>query len=160
MKNIIFIITFITFITSSCSKRSIVLTEDTLPEDIFFLESELKPYTGKCTIYYINTEIIKDVICFKNGILNGEHKSYYKNGQLKRQGSYVNGNLNGKWIGYEIDGRKIYEVEYKNDTLVGRFFTWYSTGVIREKGSFRNNRKVDEWVLYDEAGMIISKTIL
>jgi antitoxin component YwqK of YwqJK toxin-antitoxin module len=160
MKNIIYILIAITFSTSSCSKRNIVLTENNIPEDIFYLENDLKPYTGKCTIYYQGTESVKEIMNFKNGILNGLHISYYKNGQIKRTGSYENGYLDGKWTSYDPSGKKIYEVEYKNDTLIGRFISWYSTGVIREKGVYKDNQKVGEWLSYDESGMIVKKVLL
>jgi antitoxin component YwqK of YwqJK toxin-antitoxin module len=160
MKNISYILILLALLTTSCSKRSIVLTEDNLPEDIFYLNNEIKPYSGTCVIYYKNTESIKEELNFKNGILNGSHVSYYITGQVKRKGSYLNGNLNGKWTGFDVKGNKLYEVEYKNDTLIGRFISWYSTGVIREKGVYHNNQKVGEWLSYDEAGMVIRKVLL
>jgi antitoxin component YwqK of YwqJK toxin-antitoxin module len=160
MKNILYILISLTFTVTSCTKRTIVITEDNIPEDIFYLENEIKPFSGECKIFYSNTENIKEVMTFKNGILNGKHISYYKNGQIKREGSYYNGNLNGKWVGYAPDGKKIFEVEYKNDTLIGKFISWYNTGVIHEKGSFNNNRMIGEWLSYDEAGMIIKKVVL
>lgn len=160
MRNFIYIIIAVTFITTSCSKRNIVLTEDNIPEDIFYLDNEIKPYTGKCTIFYRNTESVKEEMNFRNGVLDGAHVSYYQNGQIKRTGSYANGNLNGKWVGFDAKGKKIYEVEYKNDTLIGKFISWYSTGVMREKGTYQNNRKIGEWLSFDESGMIIKKVLL
>lgn len=160
MRNTLIIFAVIALGLTSCSQKNVVLTEDKIPEDIFYLENDLKPFTGTCTIYYRNTDAIKEIMNFKNGILNGSHVSYYKNGKIKRSGIYRNGNLNGKWTGYDPEGKKIYEVEYKNDTLIGRFISWYSTGVIREKGAYKNNQKVGEWLSYDEAGMIIKKVLL
>ncbi|MBN2484859.1 MAG: hypothetical protein JXB34_02685 [Bacteroidales bacterium] len=160
MKRFSYIFLTIAFFSASCSEKNFVITEDSIPSDIFYLENEIKPFTGKCTIYYRNTETIKETISFKKGVLNGEHTSYYKNGQVKRKGSYVNGCLHGKWTGYDMEGHKVFEAEYKNDTLVGRFITWYSSGVIREKGSYKNNHRVGEWHSFDEAGMTISKVIL
>jgi antitoxin component YwqK of YwqJK toxin-antitoxin module len=160
MKNINYILILLAIFTVSCSKRSIVLTEDTLPEDIFYLDNEIKPYSGTCLIYYKNTESIKEEMNFKNGILSGSHVSYYLNGKIKRQGTYLNGDLNGKWTGFDEKGNKLYEVEYKNDTLIGKFISWYSTGVIREKGVYQNNSKTGEWLSYDESGMITRKVSL
>jgi antitoxin component YwqK of YwqJK toxin-antitoxin module len=160
MKKLSYIVILMALLVSACGKRSIVLTEDNIPEDIFYLENEIKPYTGTCLIYYKNTSVIKEEINFKNGILNGSHVSYYNNGKIKRQGYYLNGNLNGKWIGFDEKGQKIYEVEYKNDTLVGKFISWYSTGVIKEKGHYHNNKKTGEWLSYDESGMIVRKVML
>ena len=43
---------------------------------------------------------------YKNGKKDGEHKSYWGNGNLRLRGSYKNGNPTGLWIYYNTDGIK------------------------------------------------------
>lgn len=160
MNIIKYLILFLPILTIACSKQEIVLTEDQIPDDIFYLEDEIKPFTGTCLVYFHGTEKIKEEMNFRHGILDGAHISYYKNGEIKRVGYYREGNLNGKWEGFDAEGNKIYQVEYKNDTLIGRFISWYSTGVVKQKGAYNKNIKTGEWTSYDEAGMIIKKIIL
>jgi antitoxin component YwqK of YwqJK toxin-antitoxin module len=160
MNTLKYLILLIPILTISCSKHDVILTEDQLPDDIFYLKDEIKPFTGRCLVYFYKTEILKEEINFRNGILDGSHISYYKNGVIKRIGHYREGNFNGKWTGYDTEGNKTFEVEYKNDTLIGRFISWYSTGVIKQKGSYHNNVQIGEWISYDEAGMITKKVIL
>jgi antitoxin component YwqK of YwqJK toxin-antitoxin module len=155
-----YIIPLLAFLNISCSQRQIVITEDQVPDDIFYLQDEIHPYTGECVIYYKNTEHLKEVMTFKNGLLDGPRISYYIDGSIKCKGYYSNGNLDGKWRGYDKKGKMIYEVQYRNDTLIGKFISWYSTGVIKEKGKYEQNKKAGEWVSYDEAGMVLKKTNL
>lgn len=135
----------------------IVVEEGNLPEDVFYLPNQLKPYTGKCVVYYSGTQLFKEEMTFREGILNGIYISYYKNGNIKRKGEYKDGKLNGSWQSWTSDGDKIYEVHYQNDTLSGNYISWYETGVIKERGEYAENRKKGVWVEYDEAGMIIRK---
>lgn len=151
------IILLITLLFSSCGERKVILTEDELPKDIFYLTDEIKPFTGKCLIYYTESDNLKEEISFKDGILNGEHRSFYPSGQLKRIGNYSEGYYNGTWISFDEKGNKLYEVEYKNDTLIGYFYSWYKTGIIKEKGNYMNNSRIGRWYSYDEAGMITKK---
>jgi antitoxin component YwqK of YwqJK toxin-antitoxin module len=160
MKLLIYCVLALAALSFSCSGRKVVLGENEIPEDVFYLPDEIKPYTGKCLVYYANTEKIKDEMCFKKGLLHGKWISYYKNGSVKCTGYYEHGNLDGKWKGYDENGKMIYEVEYTNDTLTGQYFSWYPTGVIKEKGTYAKNQKTGEWVSFDEAGMIIRKSSL
>ncbi len=160
MKSYLYIICTIVCINVSCSQRKIIISEDQLPDDIFYLKDEIKPYTGKCFVYFINTTTVKEELTFKDGLLNGPRISYYKDGKIKRSGNYSNGNLDGKWKGFDEKGNMIFEVQYKNDSLIGKYFSWYPTGVIKEKGLYDNNHKTGEWIIYDEAGMIVEKCSL
>jgi antitoxin component YwqK of YwqJK toxin-antitoxin module len=156
MRKIVYYITTL-LIFSSCSYSGIVISENELPEEVFYLADQIKPYTGKCVMYYNNTEIIKQEMRFKNGKLNGTLISYYKNGNINRKGEFVKGLYNGKWEQWDENGEKMYEVHYKNDTLCGNFMIWYPTGVLKQKGIYAENSKCGLWTEYDEAGMIIKK---
>jgi len=154
-KYIVYIASLVIF--ASCSSSGVVLSEKELPEEIFFLPDQIKPYTGKCVVYFNNSEIVKQEMSFKNGKLEGTLINYYCNGNIKRKGEYSNGLYNGKWEQWAEDGKKLYEVHYQNDTLCGDFLTWYSTGVLKQKGLYAENSKSGLCTEYDEAGMIIKK---
>lgn len=155
MKQLLYII-IVAIGFASCSHSKVVVTESDLPEDIFYLDDEIKPYTGKAIIYFADTDIIKEQLNYKKGILNGEAISYFRNGNIKRCGAYNMGRLTGKWQSWYENGKKEYEVEYNNDTLCGIFTLWYPTGVMKRKGTFSENNRSGIWVEYDEAGMILS----
>lgn len=160
MKFTYIILILLAVFSVSCSDNVVILTESQISDDIFYLQDEIKPYSGKCHIYYSNSEILKEELNFKGGILDGQRISYYKNGRIKRTGSYFDGGCDGKWTGFDKKGNKIFQAEYRNDILAGRFVSWYSTGVIKEKGYYANNSQISEWISYDESGMVKKKIIL
>jgi antitoxin component YwqK of YwqJK toxin-antitoxin module len=154
MKSFFYII-FLCLFFVSCTQKTIVLTEDQLPQDVFYQKDALKRFNGSCLIYYTGTKNIKEEMCFDNGILNGTYISYYKKGTIKRKGNYKNGYLNGPWVMFDEKGTQLYEVEYKKDTLSGNYKIWYSTGVPKVTGLYYQNKKSGKWNYYDETGSII-----
>jgi|GEM_PF-2232434 len=62
---------------------------------------------------------------FKNGLI----KSYYENGSLKLEETYVNNILEGRTIGYHINGR------------------------IKSIGYYNNGKKTGKWKYYSESGI-------
>lgn len=155
MKLLEIIFIFFALLGISCSTNEIIIAEEDIPESVFYLRDQIKPYTGSCLVYYHNTDKLKEKMQFKKGMLDGEHLSYYKSGQLKRRGYYVMGNMEGKWTCFDSKGNKTLEVEYKSDTLLGTFISWHSTGVIKQIGKYQNNIPTGNWTCYDQAGMII-----
>ncbi len=156
MKNAIYMLMVLLGL-SSCSNSRIVVDENDLPEDVFYLPDQIRPYTGQCIIYFPDSEVVKEQMTFKKGILDGTMISYYSNGELKIKGEYKQGKLYGKWESWYEGGRKKYEVNYVNDTLSGNYMQWYNTGVLKEKGLYADNSRYGSWVEYDEAGMIVKK---
>jgi antitoxin component YwqK of YwqJK toxin-antitoxin module len=156
MKNAIYILILMLGL-SSCKYSKVVLTEDQVPENTFYLPEDMHPYTGHCIIYYAGTENIKEQLTFRKGVLNGTMNTYYPSGELKIKGQYKDGKLYGKWESWYEGGQKKYEVNYVNDTLNGSYVQWYATGVMKEQGLYAENIRRGSWVEYDEAGMIIRK---
>ncbi len=74
--------------------------------------------TGKWLTYYYPEMILKCEKNYRNGLLNGKIKCYYKNKHLKYVGFYQNGNKEKKWYFYNPDGTLKYTIVYKNDKMV------------------------------------------
>ena len=144
------------FLLSLCScTREVVISEGELPEDVFYLDQQLEPFTGKCRIIYTDTNLVKEMLYFKNGRLNGEASSFYSSGRLKWRGNYVHGCLSGKWVFWDEKGNKTYEVHFQNDTMKGEYKSWYPNGQYKETGQFTDNSRTGEWQVYNEKGKII-----
>lgn len=62
----------------------------------------------------------------KYEIVGNEVKATYfhDNGQVKQEGNYLNGKLQGKWISYSENGNKVAIGEYNNGVKVGKWFFW------------------------------------
>jgi antitoxin component YwqK of YwqJK toxin-antitoxin module len=104
---------------SGCSNE-ITITEEQLPDEIFYLEGQSSPFTGKCFINYSNSSQLHYMFSYKKGVLNGPYQSYYKDGKLKDQGNYVDGELYGKFIRYAEDGVIISTYVVKTEELAKR----------------------------------------
>jgi antitoxin component YwqK of YwqJK toxin-antitoxin module len=148
MKWLLFILMLGTF---ACSGK-VTINEDEIQTDIFYAEGSHRPFTGKCRIVFSGTRIVKEEFAYKHGILHGEATAWYKNGQLRRKGSYSNGRISGKWEFWDIHGNKTVEAHYENDALNGTYILLYSNGKIREKGQFADNRRTGQWFYYNENG--------
>lgn len=68
---------------------------------------------GRWTSFYENGEV-KNVAFYEQGILNGEFKSFDRNGDLNESGQFLNDKKEGKWI---LSGG-LQVVDYKDDQAV------------------------------------------
>jgi antitoxin component YwqK of YwqJK toxin-antitoxin module len=156
MKHSVYCLAFL-ILLASCSRNTVVIRESDLPEEVFYLPDQIKPYSGHCIIHFTNTGLVKQDMTFKDGKLDGVFISYYRNGNVNRKGEFSEGRYHGKWEQWSESGKKLYEVHYRNDTLCGAFNVWYPTGVLKKKGVCADNNRKGLWTEYDEAGMIVKK---
>lgn len=133
----------------SCS-RGIVISENELKPGVFYAPMGLKPFTGICKIYYIQTDRIREEFRLKKGMLHGESRSYYPDGDIMWKGSYREGLMSGKWQKWDEHGHLIMELHYVDDVLEGPFVAMYTNGSVKEKGRYSGNRRVGEWIRTEE----------
>ncbi len=140
----------------SCTEE-IVITESEISNDLLYTENDVSPFSGKCKVVYANSELIKEVLTFHKGRLDGDAHYYYQNGNIKWKGSYKDGFISGRWEYWDENGRKMYVVNYKHDTLDGEFWSYHPNGTVKEKGSYLNNSRAGEWIVYSEKGKVTGK---
>jgi antitoxin component YwqK of YwqJK toxin-antitoxin module len=138
----------------ACSGK-IVITESEIKPDVYYVNDNYKPFTGKCYVVFSDTSLVKDVFTYCHGQLHGEALSYYKNGQLRRRGYFLHGQLSGKWETWDERGNKILEAGYLNNLLNGAYMTLYENGKVKETGQYSNNIKTGKWERYDENGQLV-----
>jgi len=92
------------------------------------------PDTGYTGIkkYYSRNLLIKEVT-FKNGVRDGEMKTFYPGGQLYQTFWYENGlrEDSAKW--YYLEGQVFRSTPYKHDTVDGIQMQYYRNGRIKAK---------------------------
>ena len=71
---------------------------------------------------------IKDEITFKNGLKNGEFRYWDDKGQLLKEGHYLNDSLDGFIKEWYHNGNIKLEVHYKNGKMHGLRTEWYKSG--------------------------------
>jgi antitoxin component YwqK of YwqJK toxin-antitoxin module len=57
---------------------------------------------------------------YRKGVLNGTFKEWYPNRELKIEGQYKMGNIDGKWYFYDAGGEVIEVRDYSNGKLLKR----------------------------------------
>lgn len=99
------------------------------------------------TTYYENGQI-KDQCTYIDGKLEGTYLSWYETGELQSSIQYKNGKRHGKMIEYYITGEKSRELIYENNIFVSET-EWYKNGQVKFA-------MIDgESVFYNENGEII-----
>lgn len=148
------VIIFLLFTAFAC-KGEITVTEDEIGADVFYTKNSYEPYTGKCIVVFNNSSVIKEQFSFRNGLLHGESLTWYRNGQLRRKGYYIKGQISGKWEFWDEQGNKTAEAHYKADVLDGSYIVLYGNGKVKEKGQFAENKRTGKWVYYRQDGKLI-----
>ncbi|MBI9035484.1 MAG: hypothetical protein JEZ03_13540 [Bacteroidales bacterium] len=83
-------------------------------------------------------------------------KTFYKNGQLRSEGSFSEGEKrHGKWIFWYEDGKVWSEGTYENGEENGMKISYYPSGTKRFEGKSQKGKRVGMWLFYDEAGNIV-----
>ena len=156
MKNILYaLIAFVGLTSFTCSNQKIVITESEISNDIFYLDGEIKPFTGICLIPHIDGKSIKEIRKYENGLLTGEAVTYYENGKMKRRGNYKNGKMEGDWEQWFANGQPEVQVKFKNDFMTGYFKEWYANGQLKEEGQYEMNSRVGTWRFYNKKGELM-----
>lgn len=132
---------------------------------LFSCSNEFDGNSGIKTVYFPNSEIVKQIVEYKDGKRIGELKEYYKNGNLKVRQNYKNDTLNdsafyyhengklkyfqvlkdfkkeGTWKKYNEQGNVYEEMNFKDDVLHGAVITHtYRSGRLLKRLNYRNGQ--------------------
>ncbi len=108
----------------------------------------IRLFSSKCSIINYWTPDDKQLII--NG--TGVYLSYYDNGILQVQGTYLNGERNGKWLWYYRDGSLQSEFHYVDGKKEGEHTFYFINGQIRTRGLYINDKQVNKWEDWYENG--------
>ncbi|WP_294707439.1 toxin-antitoxin system YwqK family antitoxin [uncultured Fusobacterium sp.] len=126
--------------------------------------------------FYNDTGKLRVSANYKNGVLEGEFKAYYPNGNLQGEVNYVNGEMNGdfkeyhenkkirlsgsyknslqegEWKFYLEDGTLESIINYKDGELHGIKEDYYKNGNVWTRQEFKNNDLDGVYEVYYENG--------
>ncbi len=97
------------------------------------------PFTGKAFEYFANGGI-KTILEYKNGIPDGEIKSWYSKDVKQAEGFIDKGQRTGTWKLYYESGILKKESTYKNNLENGEEIFWTESGKIQKKGNYINGK--------------------
>ena len=106
---------------------------------------------------YTEDGILIDSGTFKNGERDGVTKQFYNDtGKLRVSANYKNGVLEGEFKAYYPNGNLQGEVNYVNGEMNGDFKEYHENKKIRLSGSYKNSLQEGEWKFYLEDGTLES----
>ena len=144
------------------------------------------PFNGELVKYFDDEKTqLKERIDYKEGLKDGLSEEYNKNGQLKKKGTYkegekeeresysyyVNGqlfskgtykdwNLDGLYEEYYVNGQLFSKGTYKDGKEDGQWESYHENGQLRSRGTFKDGNEDGQWEYYDENGKITDRRIL
>ncbi len=104
---------------------------------------------GKWTYFFKDGIKVLSEELYKNGLLEGDYKTYYINGKLTEWSKYKNGLLNGTSKRFTEDGILIEEINYKEGKLNGEAKYYNTSGELMLKGFYLDDISVGAWESYE-----------
>ena len=105
---------------------------------------------GKWKYYHVNSKNILSEENYTEGILNGESKTYYKNGKLTEHLFYKNGKLNGRFRRYADNGNLLDDLNYVEGKLYGSAKYYNIKGKLIYWGDYENDQKIGKWNYFEK----------
>ena len=106
---------------------------------------------GEFKAYYPNGNLQGEVN-YINGEMNGDFKEYHENKKIRLSGSYKNSLQEGEWKSYLEDGTLESIVNYKDGELHGLKEDYYKNGNVWTRQEFKNNDLDGVYEVYYENG--------
>ena len=106
---------------------------------------------GEFKAYYPNGNLQGEVN-YVNGEMNGEFKEYHENKKIRLSGSYKNSLQEGEWKFYLEDGTLESIINYKDGELHGIKEDYYKNGNVWTRQEFKNNDLDGVYEVYYENG--------
>ncbi len=107
---------------------------------------------GKAT-FYSDGIIIREEE-YKNGLKNGELKSFHGNGETSSVENYKEGKLSGVSTKFYDNGQIFEDASYINGKMNGQFVRYFSDGNLMEECSYANGEKNGICITYNPDGSI------
>tara|TARA_Y100001970_G_C14028192_1_gene747203 strand:+ start:229 stop:690 length:462 start_codon:yes stop_codon:yes gene_type:complete len=92
---------------------------------------------------------------FLNGKLEGESRTWYKNGIIHTESQYNNGIPHGTWKKYHLDGSIMYEVQYIYGKKHGKEIWYYNNGQMKSLQKFNYDNPLEEIIRWEPNGDLL-----
>ncbi len=127
--------------------------------------------TGEFSTWYENGQM-QNKGSNLEGNKDGAYSDWFDSGQMRQEGSYVDNEFylttrwnnegdvliedgNGKWIGKNAEGRKLWAKEYQDGRLISDWeykYEYYDSGQIKNESSFQGGQEDGESTIWFENG--------
>ena len=121
----------------SCEQQTVTLEELEDKQNLFYLKSTGKLFTGNVESYLYKNGYIK------KGKIEGEWKEFHDNGQPWHKGNYKGGKRNGYWQGFWKDGTIRWDGNYIDDKEEGKFSHYTREGKVWTSTIYENGKEIE-----------------
>lgn len=134
----------------------------------FFTEEGVKESEGKMKgkqrigtwkYYHNNGVAIMIEENYENGELNGIYKVFYVDGKLTQEANYKNGKFDGVAKKYSQKGVMVELLTYVDGVLNGPAEFYELDGELIMKGIYENDLKIGQWQFYEDGKLSQSKDL-
>jgi uncharacterized protein len=148
---------------SAGNLTSIYTYKNGIPVQVIFYKSdktEIAKYGNKDGSFtfktYFPTGQVKSEGAFKKGELDGKVKYFFRTGQQLSESTYVGGTRNGPFVDYFQSGAKKVTGTYVDGELDGYYQEFYEHGQLKSEGYYKNGERQQQWLDYFSDGTIES----
>ena len=86
-----------------------------------------------------------------------KEKYFHENGQLKMEGTILNGKREGEWKAYFDNGQIQSIGEFKDGRRTGATKVYYVNGKLFYEGFYNGEKKTGHWKFYNEKGNLVDE---
>lgn len=113
-----------------------------------------KKRIGKWIYYFNDGKTLLSEENYKDGTLDGQVITYYKNGKKTEVANYLKGKLHGKRIRYRDSGKETENFTYRNGVIHGPAIIYDEKGEVYAKGNYKNGIKSGTWEFNMDGEMV------
>ncbi|NDB94870.1 MAG: toxin-antitoxin system YwqK family antitoxin [Verrucomicrobia bacterium] len=113
--------------------------------DLFYRKGEKGPFTGTVIAQGSGKKTESE---FREGRMDGVHRSWYSNGQIESEARFERGVRDGWARLWSRDGRLLQEAHFENGLADGRTTEWYPNGKMQRRTSWQEGKRegsVETW---------------
>ena len=85
---------------------------------------------------------------------DGPYTSYYKEGNRRTEGYFLNGKKDGEWIEYYDSGIIKFKRNYKDGEWDGKYVYYYENGQIKFEKNYEDGNLIGKSTYYNEDGSV------
>jgi len=146
-----------TFLNENDMAKVEFFTEEGILESKGEMKKDLR--IGKWLFYHKGGKTLISEENYKEGLLHGVSKTYYKTGKTTEILFYNNGKLNGNIKRFSDEGVLLDDLNYIEGKLNG-LATYYDTyGKVRETGQYKDDEKIGNWDYFENGEKVNQKSV-
>jgi antitoxin component YwqK of YwqJK toxin-antitoxin module len=108
------------------------------------------------TYHYIQTQVMTEEF-YKNDLLHGLRKVFYKSGELAEECMYENGKKHGFYKKYAENGKILEESFYQKGEYHGKAIYRDALGNLISEGNYEKGKSVGLWKIYENGKLKITE---